>query len=176
MSESTVSDSIQAALDHRDPTTGAPTKYISTERLKQADSVAFIGQEIIEHFTELKEHLRDLEAEAYPDWKPGDSDMLLRRLSDPSLKLDDFENEMKTKADEVNRSLDQVGEHFRALSRTRQVLNERGLYAAEDVADKFVRRNQSQFTPINVGLTPRDLDSVSEDPPSVLASLEKESP
>lgn len=148
-------------------------KYISTERLSYTTNMAKFGQEIIDHFNDLKKHIKDLETEPYPNWQPGDSDVVLRQLDDPNLKPEDLENEMNTRLKDTKRLLDQADEHYNALVQTRQTLREKGVAAAEAVADDFVNSHSSDydFANLNVPLDPVDLDTIDEDPSATLAQL-----
>lgn len=153
-------------------------KYISTERLGQTKNLAIFGQEIINHFNDLKKHIKDLDEESYPNWQPGDSDVVLRQLDDPNLKPEDLESELKTRHKDVKRLLDQADEHYQALAKARTALREKGVAAAEAVADDFVNSRSSDynFANINVPLDPVDLDTIDEDPAFLLAHLRRKTP
>jgi hypothetical protein len=153
-------------------------KYVSTERLSQTNNLAHFGQEIINHFDDLKKHIKDLDEEPYPNWQPGDSDVVLRQLDDPNLKPEDLESELKTRHKDVKRLLDQADEHYQALAKARTALREKGVAAAEAVADDFVNSRSSDynFANINVPLDPVDLDTIDEDPAFLLAHLRRKAP
>ncbi|KAI4824901.1 hypothetical protein E4T44_09990, partial [Aureobasidium sp. EXF-8845] len=87
-------------------------KYISTERLSHGSNSAHFGREIVDYFNDLKMHIKDLEKEPYPEWQPGDSDVVLRQLDDPNLKPEDLESELKTRQKDVKRLLDQADQHY----------------------------------------------------------------
>jgi hypothetical protein len=153
-------------------------KYISTERLSHSKNLAQFGQEIIDHFNDDRMHIKDLDTEPYPDWQPGDSDVVLRQLDDPNLKPGDLESELKTRHKDVKRLLDQADEHYDALTRTREALREKGVAAAEAVADKFVNSHSSDFdfANVNISLDPVDLDTIDEDTSAILAPLRRKTP
>ncbi|KAI4753732.1 hypothetical protein E4T52_14008 [Aureobasidium sp. EXF-3400] len=153
-------------------------KYISTERLSYTHNMAKFGQEIIDHFNDLKKHIKDLDEEPYPNWQPGDSDVVLRQLDDPNLKPEDLESELKTRHKDVKRLLDQADEHYQALAKARTALREKGVAAAEAVADDFVNSRSSDynFANINVPLDPVDLDTIDEDPAFLLTHLRRKTP
>jgi len=153
-------------------------KYISTERLSHTKNMGKFGQEIVDDFNDLKKHIKDLETEPYPNWQPGDSDVVLRQLDDPNLKTQDLESEMNTRHKDVKRLLDQADEHYEALVKTRQALRERGAAAAEAVADDFVNSHSSDydFANLNVSLDPVDLDTIDETPAAILAQLRRNTP
>lgn len=153
-------------------------KYVSTERLSYTKNMAKFGQEIIDHFNDLRKHIKDLETEPYPKWQPGDSDVVLRQLDDPNLKPEDLENEMNTRLKDTKRLLDQADAHYNALVKTRQTLREKGVAAAEAVADDFVNSHSSDynFANLNVQLDPVDLDTIDEDPSAALAHLRMKTP
>jgi hypothetical protein len=150
-------------------------KYISTERLSHGSNLAHFGREIVDHFNDLKMHIKDLEKEPYPEWQPGDSDVVLRQLDDPNLKPEDLESELKTRQKDVKRLLDQADQHYEALVRTKEALRERGVAAAEAVADNFVKSQSSDFNfaSINTPLDPVDLDTIDEDTSAILAPLRR---
>jgi hypothetical protein len=153
-------------------------KYISTERLSHGGNFAHFSREIVDHFNDLKLHIKDLEKEPYPEWQPGDSDVVLRQLDDPNLKPEDLESELKTRQKDVKRLLDQADQHYEALVRTKEVLRERGVAAAEAVADNFVNSQSSDFNfaSINTPLDPVDLDTIDEDTSAILAPLRRKTP
>jgi hypothetical protein len=153
-------------------------KYISTERLSHSKNLAQFGQEIIDHFNDYKMHIKDLDEEPYPEWQPGDSDVVLRQLDDPNLKPGDLESELKTRHKDVKRLLDQADDHYDALVRTREALREKGVAAAEAVADKFVNSHSSDFdfANFNIPLDPVDLDTIDEDTSAILAPLRRKTP
>jgi hypothetical protein len=153
-------------------------KYISTERLSHGNNFAHFGQEIVDHFNNLKMHIKDLEKEPYPEWQPGDSDVVLRQLDDPNLKPEDLESELKTRQKDVKRLLDQGDQHYEALVRSKEAVRERGVAAAEAVADNFVNSQSSDFNfaSINTPLDPVDLDTIDEDPSAILAPLRRKTP
>jgi hypothetical protein len=153
-------------------------KYISTERLSHGSNSAHFGREIVDYFNDLKMHIKDLEKEPYPEWQPGDSDVVLRQLDDPNLKPEDLESELKTRQKDVKRLLDQADQHYEALVRTKEALRERGVAAAEAVADNFVNSRSSDFNfaSINTPLDPVDLDTIDEDTSAILAPLRRMTP
>jgi hypothetical protein len=153
-------------------------KYISTERLSHGSNAAHFGREIVDYFNDLKMHIKDLEKEPYPEWQPGDSDVVLRQLDDPNLKPEDLESELKTRQKDVKRLLDQADQHYQALVRTKEALRERGVAAAEAVADNFVNSRSSDFNfaSINTPLDPVDLDTIDEDTSALLAPLGRITP
>lgn len=86
--KSTVDEGVQTALRQN--------KYISTERLRHDETVATIGKDVVEQYGEFRKHLKDYEEEPYPEWQPGDSDVVTRQLSQSSRKLQDYEDEKKS--------------------------------------------------------------------------------
>lgn len=148
------------------------TKYISTERLKHDENVATLGSDVVKQFTEIKDHLKDLEVEPYPRWQPGDSDIVLRRLSDPSLKLEQVELERKIREKETNAGLDNIQEQHKGLEATKNAWITRGRAAAEAVANDFVGKRRSDYAHVSAALDPVDLDTISEDMPGSTISEE----
>jgi len=167
-SKSAIEETVKTALRQN--------KYISTERLNQTRNLASFGQEIVDHFDDLKKHIKDLGEEPYPEWQPGDSDVVLRQLDDPNLKPEDLERELATRHKDVKRLLDQADEQYQALAKARAALHEKGVVAAEAIADDFVNSHSSDynFANINVPLDPVDLDTIDEDTTSMLAQLRRE--
>ncbi|KAK6001784.1 hypothetical protein QM012_002274 [Aureobasidium pullulans] len=149
-------------------------KYISTERLNYDNNITTFGQEIIEHFNDLKKHLNDLKEEPFLDWQPGDSDVVLRQLDDPNLKPEDLQIELNTRARDVTRLLDQADQRHAALVKAREALREKGVAAAEAVADSFVNAHISDYANIDVPLNPVDLDTIDEDSMAILASMRRD--
>lgn len=162
----TVDEGVQTALRQN--------KYISTERLRHDETVATIGKDVVEQYEEFRKHLKDYEEEPYPEWQPGDSDVVTRQLSQSSRKLQDYEDEKKITAKDANRGLDKDEEHYQALLRTRDALREKGLGAAERVANDFINSNRSVYAHVSATLDPVDLDSISEDV-QTYSSLKKKS-
>ncbi|KAI5202854.1 hypothetical protein E4T39_04551 [Aureobasidium subglaciale] len=158
------------ALENAVQTALRQNKYISTERQSHAELISGLGTEISDHFDEFKKHLRDIEEAPYPEWQPGDSDVFLRRLDDTRLKHEYFETDMKTKAKDVGRLLDKADKHHQALMKVRDVLREKGVEAAEALADKIIDSNSSDYAPINAPLEPVDLDAIDEDTPPIFDS------
>ena len=167
-SKSAIEETVKTALRQN--------KYISTVRLNQTRNLASFGQEIVDHFDDLKKHIKDLGEEPYPEWQPGDSDVVLRQLDDPNLKPEDLERELATRHKDVKRLLDQADEQYQALAKARAALHEKGVAAAEAIADDFVNSHSSDydFANINVPLDPVDLDTIDEDTTSMLAQLRRE--
>lgn len=161
----------KSAIDRTAATGLQQNKYISTERLSHNNNITNFSQEIIEHFNDLKKHLQDLKEEPFSDWQPGDSDVVLRQLNDPNLKPEDLQTELKTREKDVIRLLDQANQHHAALVKARETLRERGVAAAEAVADNFVNAHKSDYVNIDVPLDPVDLDTIDEDSASILASM-----
>ncbi|KAH0371940.1 hypothetical protein KCU65_g1429, partial [Aureobasidium melanogenum] len=151
-------------------------KYISTERLHYDNHITNFSQEIIEHFNDLKKHLADLREEPFSNWQPGDSDVVLRQLNDPNLKPGDLETELKTREKDVVRLLEKADEHHAALVKAREALREKGVPAAEAVADNFVNAHVSDYANIDVPLNPVDLDTIDDDPSAILASIREKAP
>ncbi|KAG9569673.1 hypothetical protein KCU77_g16231, partial [Aureobasidium melanogenum] len=151
-------------------------KYISTERLHHDNNITNFSQEIIEHYNDMKKHLQDLKEEPFPDWQPGDSDVVLRQLNDPNLKPEDLRVELKTREKDVARLLEKAEEHHAALVKAKETLHEKGVAAAEAVADKFVNAHVSDYANIDVPLNPVDLDTIDEDHTAILASMRRKTP
>lgn len=150
-------------------------KYISTERLSHNNNITSFSQGIVDHFNDLKKHLKDLKEEPFSDWQPGDSDIVLRQLDDPNLKPEDLQIELKTREKDVIRLLDQADQHHAALVKARETLREKGVAAAEAVADDFVNAHKSDYANIDVPLDPVDLDTIDEESASILASMRSNS-
>ncbi|KAG9999683.1 hypothetical protein KCU78_g15770, partial [Aureobasidium melanogenum] len=167
-SKSTNDESVQTALRQN--------KYISTERLHHDNNITNFSQEIIEHYNDMKKHLQDLKEEPFSDWQPGDSDVVLRQLDDPNLKPEDLRIELKTREKDVARLLDKAEEHHAALVKTKETLREKGVAAAEVVADNFVNAHKSDYANIDVPLNPVDLDTIDEDYTAILASMRRNNP
>jgi hypothetical protein len=104
--------------------------------------------------------------------------VVLRQLDDPNLKPEDLESELKTRQKDVKRLLDQGDQHYEALVRSKEAVRERGVAAAEAVADNFVNSQSSDFNfaSINTPLDPVDLDTIDEDPSAILAPLRRKTP
>lgn len=151
-------------------------KYISTERLHHDNNITNFSQEIIEHYNDLKKHLKDLKEEPFPNWQPGDSDVVLRQLDDPNLKPEDLQIELKTREKNVTRLLNKAEEHHAALVKAKETLREKGVVAAEAVADNFVNAHVSDYANIDVPLNPVDLDTIDEDYMAILASMRRNTP
>ncbi|KAG9952654.1 hypothetical protein KCU85_g1917, partial [Aureobasidium melanogenum] len=166
----------RAANDDTVNTALRQNKYICTERLYHDNNLTKLSQEIIEHFDDLKKHLADLREEPFSDWQPGDSDVVLRQLDDPNLKPGDLETELKTREKDVLRLLEKADEHHAALVKAREALREKGVAAAEAVADNFVNAHVSDYANIDVPLNPVDLDTIDEDPSAILASIRERAP
>lgn len=166
----------RAANDDTVNTALRQNKYISTERLYYDNNLTKLSQEIIEHFDDLKKHLSDLKEEPFSAWQPGDSDVVLRQLDDPNLKPGDLETELKTREKDVLRLLEKADEHHAALVKAREALREKGVAAAEAVADNFVNAHVSDYANIDVPLNPVDLDTIDEDSTAILASIRERAP
>ncbi|KAG9625619.1 hypothetical protein KCU95_g14808, partial [Aureobasidium melanogenum] len=151
-------------------------KYISTERLHHDNNITNFSQDIIEHYNDLKKHLKDLKEEPFPNWQPGDSDVVLRQLDDPNLKPEDLQIELKTREKNVTRLLNKAEEHHAALVKAKETLREKGVVAAEAVADNFVNAHVSDYANIDVPLNPVDLDTIDEDYMAILASMRRNTP
>ncbi|CAD0095835.1 unnamed protein product [Aureobasidium vineae] len=160
---SAIDKSVQSALRQN--------KYISTERLGHDNNISVFSKEIIGHFNDLKKHIKDYKEEPFSTWQPGDSDVVLRQLNDPNLKPEDLESEMRTREKDVTRLLDQADNHYEALVKARETLREKGVRAAEAVADSFVNSHTSDYANIDAPLDPVDLDTIDEDTTAILASL-----
>ncbi|KAI5241531.1 hypothetical protein E4T43_05342 [Aureobasidium subglaciale] len=142
------------ALDKAVQTALRQNKYISTERQMHAETLSGLGTEISDHFDEFKKHLKDIEEEPYPEWQPGDSDIFLRRLDDPRHNHEHLEADMKTKAKDVGRLLDKADKHHESLLKVRDVMREKGVKAAEALADKIVDSHSFDSAPIDAPLDP----------------------
>ncbi|CAD0100588.1 unnamed protein product [Aureobasidium mustum] len=166
----------KSANDEAVKTALRQNKYISTERLNHDNYISIFSQEIVEHFNDMKKHLKDLKEEPFPDWQPGDSDVVLRQLDDPNLKPEDLETELKTREKDVIRLLDKADEHHAALVKARETLREKGVVAAEAVADNYINAHISDYANIDVPLDPVDLDTIDEDSTAILASVRRDAP
>ncbi|KAI5246260.1 hypothetical protein E4T42_06469 [Aureobasidium subglaciale] len=162
----------KSALDEAVQTALRQNKYISTERQMHAETMSGLGTEISDHFDEFKKHLKDFEEEPYPEWQPGDSDIFLRRLDDPRHKHEHLEADMNTKAKDVGRLLDKADKHHESLLKVRDVMREKGVKAAEALADKIVDSHSFDSAPIDAPLDPVDLDAIDEDTPTIRNSME----
>ncbi|KAI4722686.1 hypothetical protein E4T48_00836 [Aureobasidium sp. EXF-10727] len=160
---SAINQSVQSSLRQN--------KYISTERLGHDNNISVFSKEIIGHFNDLKKHIQDYKEEPFSTWQPGDSDVVLRQLDDPNLKPEDLESEVRTRQKDVTRLLDQADSHHEALVKTRDILREKGVRAAEVFADNFVNSHSSDYENIDAPLDPVDLDTIDEDTSAILASL-----
>ncbi|KEQ97563.1 hypothetical protein AUEXF2481DRAFT_3363 [Aureobasidium subglaciale EXF-2481] len=164
----------KSALDEAVQTALRQNKYISTERQMHAETMSGLGTEISDHFDEFKKHLKDFEEEPYPEWQPGDSDIFLRRLDNPRHKHEHLEADMNTKAKDVGRLLDKADKHHESLLKVRDVMREKGVKAAEALADKIVDSHSFDSAPIDAPLDPVDLDAIDEDTPTIRNSPLKE--
>ncbi|KAI5199002.1 hypothetical protein E4T38_07233 [Aureobasidium subglaciale] len=164
----------KSALDEAVQTALRQNKYISTERQMHAETMSGLGTEISDHFDEFKKHLKDFEEEPYPEWQPGDSDIFLRRLDNPRHKHEHLEADMNTKAKDVGRLLDKADKHHESLLKVRDVMREKGVKAAEALADKIVDSHSFDSAPIDAPLDPVDLDAIDEDTPTIRNSMYRE--
>lgn len=164
--KSTLENSAQAAVRQN--------KYIGTERLRGLEVMSSQAQDATKQFNEFKEHLKDLEQEPHPQWQPGDSDVVIRNLSNPNLQVQEIELEMKTRAKDTHAGLDTIEEHYKGLLAVKNAWLTRGRAAAMAVADDFVTNRKSDYKH-NTHATPNsdDLDDITGDMPSLL-SLAKE--